>query len=135
MFRNSSRIAGKSGCSTVMSNAERIMPRAPLETCGRTSESATGARPRRLRISFTVCAMSGAVSASVPSRSKSTASNMPRSQQVIHVHVAAQRIDLRERVVRHAREVEHFQSRITACARELGGADEAGVLVRALGQQ
>src|SRR5690349_14528653 len=118
-----------------MLKAERIMPRAPFETCGRTTESATGARPRRLRISFTVCAMSGAVSASVPSRSKSTASNTARSQQVIHVHVAAQRVDLRERVVRHAGEVEDLQPRFAASARQLGWPDEARVLVRAFRQQ
>src|SRR6476659_9841827 len=135
MSRNSSRIAGKSGCSVVMSNAAISMPRAPLETWGRTTCAATGASPRRVRISFTVRAMSGAVSASVPSRSNSTASTTPRSQQVVHAHVAPERIRLRHRVVGHAGEIEDREARLAAGARELRGADEARVLVRALGQQ
>src|SRR4051812_765905 len=102
-----------------MSKAAQIMPRAPFETCGRTTSSATGARLRFLRMMFTVRAMSGAVSASVPSRSKSTASTTPRPQQVVHIHIAAERIDLRERVVAHAGEVEYLQSRIAAGARQL----------------
>src|SRR5205085_807771 len=97
-----------------MSKAAQIMPRAPLDTCGRTTSSATGASLRLLRMMFTVRAMSGAVSASVPSRSKSTASTTSRSQQVVHVHVAAQGIDLGERVVGHAGQIEYLQSRIAA---------------------
>src|SRR5258706_11695609 len=118
-----------------MSKADVIIPRAPFETWGRTTSRATGTRPRRLRISFTVRAMSGAVSASVPSRSKSTASTTARAQQVVHVHVAPQRVDLRERVVRHAGEIEDRKARVAAGARELRGANETRVLVRSLRQQ
>src|SRR5678815_4302911 len=118
-----------------MSNAAQIMPRAPFETCGRTTSSATGASLRLPRMMFTVRAMSGAVSASVPSRSKRTASTTARSQQVIHVHVPTQRIDLRERVVRHAGEVEDLEPGVAACARELRWTDEARVFVGALRQQ
>src|SRR5690242_13059134 len=122
-----------------MSNAEQTMPRAPLETCGRTLSDGTGARPRRSRIRFTVRAMSGAVSARVPARSKSTASMAPsvtaRAQQVVHVHVAPQRIGLREGIVGHAREVGDLETRRAAEARELGGPDELAVLVRAARQQ
>src|SRR5258706_1497881 len=118
-----------------MSKADVIIPRAPFETWGRTRSRATGARPRRLRIAFTVRAMSGAVSASVPSRSKSTASTTARAQQVVHVHVATQRVHLRERVVGHARAIEDRKVLVAAVARELGGADEPRVLVRSLRQQ
>src|SRR6185436_10486908 len=135
MSRNSSRIAEKSGWSVVMSNAASSMPRAPFDTCGRTTSAATGARLRRVRISVTVRAMSGAVSASVPSRSKSTASTTARSQQVVHVDVASQRIDFGDRVVRHAREVEYLEPGLAAGARQLRGPDEARVLVGALRQE
>src|SRR5258708_30816582 len=128
-------MAGKSGWSVVISNAASSMPRAPLETCGRTRSWGTGARPRRLRISFTVRAMSGAVSSSVPSRSKRTASTTARAQQIVHVHVAPQRISLRDRVVHHAGEVENRKLGLPARPRELRGPDEARIFVRAFRQQ
>src|SRR3954471_12692419 len=141
MSRNSSRIAGNSGWSVRMSKAASSMPRAPFETCGRTSAAATGSMPRRSRITLTVRVMSGAVSASVPSRSKSTARIAAsglvtrRPEQVVHVHVAAQRIAARERVVGHAGEVEDAQPRFTAGARKLRGPDEACELVGSTRQQ
>src|ERR1700682_2886704 len=111
------------------------MPRAPLETWGRTSSGATGSKPPRVRIAFSVRVMSGAVSASVPSRSKSTASITHGPQEIVHVHVASQRIDLGDGIVGHAGEVRDPQPATAAGPRELGGPDEAGVLVRALRKQ
>src|SRR5260221_10284215 len=118
-----------------MPNADMIMPRAPCETWGRTVSGATGARPRRILMRFTVRAMSGAVSASVPSRSKSTASITHGSHHVVDVHVAAQRIGLREGIVSHAGEVADREPRFAARARKLRRPDEARVLVGAARQQ
>src|SRR5258706_12464347 len=100
------------------------MRRAPWEPWARPLSAVTGSRPRRVRIWFTVRAMSGAVSASVPSRSKSTASITDGSQQVVHVHVAPQRIRLRERIVGHAGEVDDREPRLAAGARRLPRAGE-----------
>src|SRR6185295_9247821 len=81
----------------------------------------------------------GAVSASVPSRSKSTAamasSAMARAHQIVHVHIPAQRIDLGDRIVGHAREVGDLEAGGAAVARQLRGPYEARVLMGALGEQ
>src|SRR5258706_11644884 len=108
------------------------MPRAPLETWARTLSAVTGSRPRRVRIRFTVRAMSGAVSASVPSRSKITASITDGSQQVVHVHVAPQRIRLRERIVSHASEADDREPRLAAFLPNLLRAEKTRVFVGGL---
>src|SRR5688572_30511081 len=106
-----------------MSKAAQIMPRAPLETWGRSRSGGTDARPRFSRIRFTVRARSGAVSASVPSRSKRTAcsrmSATAGAHQVIHVHVTPQRIHLGERIVGHAGEVRDLEAGGAAVPGEL----------------
>src|SRR5471030_1043703 len=112
-----------------------IMPRAPCETWGRTFSRVTGARPRFFSIKFPVCARSGAVSASVPSRSKRTASITAGSEEIVHVHVTAQRIGLREGIVGHAGEVGDGEPRGAAGPRKLRGPDETRVLVGALRQE
>src|SRR4051812_40514301 len=101
------------------------MPRAPRETNGRTVSMGTGSSLRARRIMFTVRAMSGAVSASVPSRSKRTAesrSPTARPHDVVHVHVAAQRIHAGKRLVRHAGEVGDFEAGSAAMRCQLGRA-------------
>src|SRR5471032_1383535 len=118
-----------------IAKADTIIPRAPFETWGRTVSRATGARPRFSSIKFTVCARSGAVSARVPSRSKRTASITAGPEEIVHVHVAAQRIGLRERIVGHAGEVGDGEPRGAAGPRKLRGPDETRVLVGALGQE
>src|SRR6185295_19100509 len=84
---------------------------------------------------FTAAARSGAVSASVPSRSNSTASVTHATQQIVHIAARLEPVDARNRVVRHPDQLLRAQAARAAPARELGRLDEARVVVRAFGQQ
>src|SRR5690242_3079214 len=128
-------MAAKSGWSVPMPKAATIMPRAPWETCGRTFSMATAFFPRLASMVFTVSAMSGAVSARVPSRSKRTASSTHGPQQVVHVHVPSQRIHFREGIVGYAGEVGDLEAGFAARPGKLRRTDEACVFVRALRQK
>src|SRR5947208_3047807 len=103
-------------------------PRAPADAKGRTRSTATGSRPWSVRMRFTAAARSGAVSANVPSRSKSTARQeaaRPLSavtgaaQQVVDVAILLEPVDLGDGVVGHAEELLGAQPALPAPAREL----------------
>src|SRR5690606_33909775 len=113
------------------------MPRAPDEVCERSSESGSSGRSCSARSRLVARARSGAVSASVPSRSRRTASIIAANcvNEVIDVGVAAERIVFGERVVVHAGEFSDVQAGFAAGAGQLGGFDELGVVVRTFGQQ
>src|SRR3954465_4593945 len=96
----------------------------------------SGARPRSMRMALTAAARSGAVSAKVPSKSNSAALLVTRAaQEIVDVAVRFQPIALAERVVGHADQLRGAQARIACEARELGGLDEALVVMRSLWQQ
>src|SRR5688572_1694107 len=101
----------------------RSMPRAPIEAKGCTSSACSGAKPRATRSRFRAATRSGALSASVPSKSKSTArlGVTHAAQEVVDVAVAAQPVALRERVVGQADELAGPQRRLARGARQLGG--------------
>src|SRR5262249_24802027 len=82
---------------------------------------------------FTAAARSGAVSASVPSKSNSTARLViaPAAEQVVDVAVAPEAVALREGVVGHADELLGGEPARAAPARQFRGLDEAQVIVRA----
>src|SRR5882724_12810013 len=97
-----------------------MRPRAPLEACARSVSMDRGARLRSARIRFSARPRSGAVSAKVPSRSNSTArtpfsltaaSPAHAVHQVVDAGVAAERVDLGERVVGHADDLAHLEPR------------------------
>ena len=72
----------------------------------------------------------------MPSRSKKTASAIPgRAHEVIDVGVAAEGIDLAERVVLHPDDLFDVQPGFTHVAGEFGRFDELGVLVSAPRQE
>src|SRR5262245_13410042 len=117
-------------------------PRAPAEACGRSCSIGTGARPRSARTQLSARDRSAAVSARVPSKSKSTAvapwnaasAIFRAAEQVVHVAIIAETVFPRERVVGHALQLQRPQARVAAPARELRRTDEALVVVRALRQ-
>src|SRR3954465_10471388 len=114
----------------------RKRPRAPIDEYGRTVAAGRGSRPRFVRIALSAAARSGAVSAKVPSKSNSAALLVTQAaQEIVDVAVRFQPIALAERVVGHADQLRGAQARIAREARELGGLDEALVVVRSLGQQ
>src|SRR5450755_922146 len=96
-----------------MPKAAPIMPRAPCDACGRRTSSDTGGSERSVRIRLIAAARSPAVSASVPSRSNSTARTSSRTgiaplvatakaHDVVDRGVGFEAIDFGEGVVRHA---------------------------------
>jgi hypothetical protein len=114
----------------------------PLPTIGRSWASGTAAG-RAARMSLAAPARSGALSTSVPSRSNSTgdragtvgsAHGRPAGQQVVHAGVVAQAVALGQGVVAHALGGRRSSPR-HGTSGQFAGADEARVLVRALGQQ
>src|SRR5690348_5143400 len=110
----------------------RSRPRAPIEAYGRTSAGASGARPRFSRMLFSAAARSGAVSASVPSKSKRTARKLEHAaHQVVHIGIRPEAVLPRERVVGHAQHLFRTQPGLAREARQLRGLDEAQVVVRA----
>src|SRR4051812_7926930 len=87
-------------------------------------------------MALTAAARSGAVSANVPSKSNSAALLVTRAaQEIVDVAVGFQPVTLGERVVGHADQLGGAQARVAREARELGGLDEALVVVRPLGQE
>src|SRR5215212_9945440 len=85
---------------------------------------------------FSAAARSGALSASVPSKSNSTALlTTHATQEVIDVAVRFQLVALGERVVSHADQLLDAQPRRSRPARQLRGLDEALVVMRAARQQ
>src|SRR5688572_5776632 len=86
---------------------------------------------------FTAAARSGAVSASVPSKSKSTAPLFiaGAAHEIVHVAVDAEAVASRDGVVRHADQLFGAQSRRPRPARKLRGLDEALVVVRPFGKE
>src|SRR6476661_2126772 len=119
-----------------MSKPMRRRPRAPIDAYGRTTSGASDARPRLMRMAFTADARSGAVSANVPSKSKSTARLVTHAaQEVVDVAVAPEAVFTRERVVSHAHELHWKEGRGAREARELGRLDEAQVIVGAARQE
>src|ERR1051325_6327249 len=115
-----------------MSKPMRRSPRAPMDAYGRTVSGASGARSRARRMVLTAAARSGAVSANVPSKSKSTARLVTHAaQEIVDVAVAPEPVLARERVVGHADELDREQARFARVARQLGRLDEAQVVVRA----
>src|SRR5258705_2651979 len=116
------------------------MPRAPAEAKGRRRSTGIGWRPCSMRSRLTAAARSGAVSANVPSRSNKTARPVllrltNASQQIVDVAIWAEAVALSDRVVGHADQLVGPQPARAAIARELGGLDEALVVVRALRQE
>src|SRR5687767_13356174 len=107
-----------------------------MEQKGRTSSAARAARPRSLRRRFTAAARSGAVSASVPSKSNSTARlGVTRAaQKVVDVAVPAELVAPCEGVVRQADQLLGAQCGIATGARQLGRLDEPPVVMRSPGQ-
>src|SRR5689334_735306 len=120
-----------------MSKPMRSSPRAPIDAYGRTSSGLSGCKPRAVRIRFTAAARSGAVSANVPSKSKSTARVLVTHavHEIVDVAIAPETVFAREGVVRHADELGDAQACRARVTRELGGLDEAQVVVRAARQQ
>src|ERR1700689_870586 len=109
-------------------------PRAPEEAWARSWLTGTGGRPRFSRSRFRARARSGAVSATVPSRSNSTAWTSGASaangmHEIIDAGIVTQTISGGERVVRHAFEFPDFQSRVAAMLGELGRFDEFRIIV------
>src|SRR5688572_32618852 len=100
----------------------RNMPRAPIEAKACTSSACSAVKPRAMRSRFSAATRSGALSASVPSKSKRTArlGVTHAAQEIDDVAVAAQAIALRERVVGHADELVGAQLRGARRARQLG---------------
>src|SRR3954452_19319807 len=95
-----------------MSKPMRKSPRAPMDAWGRPSSGASAARPRLVRMAFTAAARSGAVSANVPSKSKSTARLVTHAaQEVVDVAVAPEAVFARERVVGHADQLDRPERR------------------------
>src|SRR5690348_15917962 len=87
-------------------------------------------------MALTAAARSGAVSAKVPSKSNSAARLVTHAaQEVIDVAVAPETVFTRERVVGHADQLDRPQRCGAREARELGGLDEAQVVVCAARQQ
>src|SRR5690349_8904747 len=124
----------------MMPKPSRSRPRAPIDAYGRTVAASSGASPRSIRMRFTAAARSGAVSANVPSKSKSTAFTAElrvkrRSARDSSRRYRAQAVALRDRVVGHTDQLLGTQCGIAGIARELRGLDEAHVVVRAAGQQ
>src|SRR5687767_759962 len=126
-----------SGSSGFTPKAAWTRPRAPAEANGRKRSSGSGACPCCARMRFTAAARSGAVSASVPSKSKSTARlGIARaSQEVVHIAVAPQAVAPRDGVVAHPDQLVGPQPCRAAPARKLRRLDEAHVIVRAFRQQ
>src|SRR5438105_6312360 len=118
----------------------RSRPRAPIEAYGRTAAGAKGSMPRCRRMALTAAARSGAVSASVPSKSNSAARAgrllvTHAAQEIVDVAIALEPVAAAERVVGHADELGAAQARVARPARKLRGLDEAQVVVRAARQQ
>src|SRR6185503_7799216 len=110
-------------------------PRAPEEAWGRNFSSGRSARLRAARRRLSARDRSAAVSASVPSKSKRTASSiLGATQRVGHVTILAKAVLIRYGVVGHALEFDGLQPCVAAPARQLRGLDEARVIVRAPGQ-
>src|SRR5258705_12942912 len=87
-------------------------------------------------MALTAAARSGAVSANVPSKSNSAALLVTQTtQEIVDVAVGFQPVALGERVVGHADQLRGAQARVARKARELGGLDEALVVVRSLGEE
>src|SRR5882724_12515711 len=89
---------------------------------------------------LTAAARSGAVSANVPSKSKSAAraarlSVTPAAQKIVDIAVRLQSVALGKRVVSHADQLGNAQAGVAREARELRRLDEALVVVRAARQQ
>src|SRR5688572_11314909 len=126
-----------SGSSGFTPKAAWTRPRAPAEANGRKRSSGSGACPCCARMRFTAAARSGAVSASVPSKSKSTARlGITRaSQEVVHIAVAPEAVAAGDRVVAHSDELIGAKPGGAAPARKLRRLDEALVVVRAFRQQ
>src|SRR5512145_3159171 len=104
-----------------MPKAACTRPRAPAEAKGRSRSIGKAAWPCSTRMRFTAAARSGAVSASVPSKSNSTAwlGIAGAAQEVVDVAVRAELVAPRERVVRHADELLGREAGRAAPAREL----------------
>src|SRR4051812_38705028 len=114
----------------------RSRPRAPIEEYGRTVSAGSGSRPRFVRMAFNAAARSGAVSANVPSKSNRTAWLVTRAaQEIVDVAVRLQPVALGKRVVSHTDQLGDAQAGLAREARQLGGLDEALVVVRAPRQQ
>src|SRR3954470_13607345 len=114
----------------------RSMPRAPIEAYGRTAAAESEAMPRSVRMRLTAAARSGAVSASVPSKSNSTARLVTNAaQEVVHVAIAPETVLPGKRVVGHADQLGRAQAGFAAPRGQLRGPDQALVVVRTAGQQ
>src|SRR6185436_1062749 len=111
-------------------------PRAPEEAYGRRFSSGMSARPRATRRQLSARDRSAAVSASVPSKSKSTALVVipDAAERIVDAAVFAQAVLVRHRVVGHALEFDRLQPRIAAPARQFRRLDEARIVVRPLGK-
>src|SRR5687767_2422966 len=120
-----------------MPKAACTRPRAPAEANGRRRSIGSGSWPCSVSMRFTAAARSGAVSASVPSKSNRTArlDIAAAAQKIVDVAVAPEPIALADRVVGHADELLGPQPAGAGVARELGGLDEAQIVVRAPGQK
>src|SRR3979490_140771 len=121
--------------------APRSMPRAPCEANGRKAARGSGGNARSARTRFKALPRSGAVSASVPSRSKRTASTgngagfialfmAAEGGDVVHCRVRSEPVDACERVIGHARDRIDLHAGGTRERRDFGGLEEARVFMR-----
>src|SRR6266567_9345082 len=122
------------------------MPLAPSDACGRSTSTPRGASERSARKRFTAAARSDAVSASVPSRSKSTA-RTGSGRASFALDIAAERCDvidrrigfepvrLGERVIGHPDQIVGFKAGAPAESGQLGRFDKTRVVVRAAWQE
>src|ERR1700688_1581423 len=125
-----------------MPKLRSIRPRAPWLTQGRSSCSGRAGRPRSSRQALMALTRSGAVSASVPSRSNSTSSvtrdmlgGTPAGKQVIDAGVAAQGKAARPGVVLHAAYAADLEAAGAHAARQFARTQKARVVVGAARQQ
>src|SRR5260221_12809269 len=124
-----------------------IMPRAPCETKSLSSAMGKAGRLRVARMVLRARAISGAVSANVPSRSNSTARVRPAEgraialarlaagDDIVHRHIVVQRVMLAEGVVTHAGKFADREPRIACHRGQFGRSDETAIFVGAPGQQ
>src|SRR5690349_6511721 len=118
------------------------MPRVPSEAWGRSVSSGSGGSARSARTWFNAAARSGAVSASVPSRSNSTARTgssrglasevTAERRNVVDRRIGLETISLGDRVVGHADERVGLEAGAPRESGQLRRLEEASVVVRAL---
>src|SRR5450759_747928 len=139
------KVANRCGSA---SGKPRLIKRVePWLTEWRTTSNASGASPCSTRTAFSASTISGAVSSNVPSRSNRIARSgeamsagaragfgSAEMRQIVHVGIRRQAECPGQGVVRDAAQVDEFEAGGSSPSRELGGADEFQVFMRAARQ-